>query len=61
MDRIGRCALPKSAAVYADISRTGRQRYCSTRCGIATPYADTEPDTRPRPANRFRVRIRVIL
>lgn len=33
MDRIGRCALPECAAMYADTSRTGRQRYCSTRCG----------------------------
>jgi predicted RNA-binding Zn ribbon-like protein len=33
MDRIGRCAAPGCARVYADTSRTGRQRYCSARCG----------------------------
>lgn len=32
MDRVGRCALPECQEVYADTSRTGRQRYCSTRC-----------------------------
>lgn len=32
MDRTGRCALPECINVYADSSRTGRQRYCSTRC-----------------------------
>lgn len=33
MDRIGRCAAPGCTRVYADTSRTGRQRYCSPRCG----------------------------
>lgn len=32
MHRIGRCAVPDCAAIYADTSRTGRQRYCSARC-----------------------------
>lgn len=32
MDRIGRCDLRECTNVYADTSRTGRQRYCSTRC-----------------------------
>lgn len=32
MDRLGRCASPECPSVYADTSRTGRQRYCSTRC-----------------------------
>lgn len=32
MHRIGRCALPECPDAYADTSRTGRQRYCSTRC-----------------------------
>lgn len=32
MNRIGRCALPECPNAYADTSRTGRQRYCSTRC-----------------------------
>jgi hypothetical protein len=33
MDRLGRCAAPECGRVYADVSRTGRQRYCSARCG----------------------------
>lgn len=33
MDRLGRCAAPGCDRAYADLSRTGRQRYCSSRCG----------------------------
>ncbi|MCW3814328.1 CGNR zinc finger domain-containing protein [Micromonospora sp. DR5-3] len=32
MDRLGRCALDGCQTIYADLSRTGRQRYCSPRC-----------------------------
>jgi predicted RNA-binding Zn ribbon-like protein len=32
MDRLGRCARTGCGLVYADVSRTGRQRYCSPRC-----------------------------
>lgn len=32
MSRLGRCALPECARIYADVSRGGRQRYCSPRC-----------------------------
>lgn len=32
MHRVGRCDLPECPHVYADTSRTGRQRYCSARC-----------------------------
>lgn len=32
MDRLGRCALPDCERVYADVSRGGRQRYCSPPC-----------------------------
>ncbi|RGC66711.1 CGNR zinc finger [Micromonospora sp. MW-13] len=32
MDRLGRCALDECRTIYADLSRTGRQRYCSPRC-----------------------------
>lgn len=32
MDRLGRCAVEQCSRVFADTSRTGRQRYCSTRC-----------------------------
>ncbi|WP_216849418.1 CGNR zinc finger domain-containing protein [Pimelobacter simplex] len=32
MHRIGRCALPECARVFADLSRPGRQRYCSHPC-----------------------------
>jgi predicted RNA-binding Zn ribbon-like protein len=30
--RLGRCAVDDCTTIYADTSRTGRQRYCSTRC-----------------------------
>jgi predicted RNA-binding Zn ribbon-like protein len=32
MDRLGRCACAGCDRIFADVSRTGRQRYCSTRC-----------------------------
>ncbi|MDN5915503.1 MAG: CGNR zinc finger domain-containing protein [Pseudonocardia sp.] len=32
MDRLGRCAVAECRLIYADTSRTGRRRYCSTRC-----------------------------
>lgn len=32
MDRLGRCALADCWRIYADNSRTGRQRYCSPSC-----------------------------
>lgn len=32
MDRLGRCAVDDCRLIYADTSRTGRQRYCSPRC-----------------------------
>ena len=32
MSRLGRCALDGCHRIYADTSRTGRQRYCTPRC-----------------------------
>ncbi|GGS27152.1 hypothetical protein Snoj_09440 [Streptomyces nojiriensis] len=32
MHRLRRCAVSECATVFADTSRTGRQRYCSPRC-----------------------------
>jgi predicted RNA-binding Zn ribbon-like protein len=32
MNRLGRCATGDCGRVYADLSRTGRQRYCSPAC-----------------------------
>lgn len=32
MHRLGRCAAGDCERVYADVSRTGRQRYCGTAC-----------------------------
>ena len=32
IDRLGRCAADDCDTVYADLSRTGRQRYCSPGC-----------------------------
>ncbi|WP_238219608.1 CGNR zinc finger domain-containing protein [Tsukamurella pulmonis] len=33
MNRLGRCASSDCDLVFADVSRNGRQRYCSPRCG----------------------------
>jgi hypothetical protein len=32
MHRLRRCAVAECATIFADTSRTGRQRYCSARC-----------------------------
>ncbi|MEO3749441.1 CGNR zinc finger domain-containing protein [Streptomyces sp. B6B3] len=32
MHRLRRCAVTDCTAIFADTSRTGRQRYCSQRC-----------------------------
>ncbi|MFF4378381.1 CGNR zinc finger domain-containing protein [Kitasatospora sp. NPDC001547] len=32
MHRLGRCAVAGCTTIYADTTRTGRQRYCSQRC-----------------------------
>jgi len=32
MHRLRRCAVDECGAVFADTSRTGRQRYCTARC-----------------------------
>lgn len=32
MQRLRRCAVAECTAIFADTSRTGRQRYCSPRC-----------------------------
>ncbi|MEW9547508.1 CGNR zinc finger domain-containing protein [Nonomuraea sp. NPDC050783] len=32
MHRLRRCAVTECATIFADTSRTGRQRYCSQRC-----------------------------
>ncbi|MEU6762116.1 CGNR zinc finger domain-containing protein [Streptomyces sp. NPDC046853] len=32
MHRLRRCAVTECATIFADTSRTGRQRYCSGRC-----------------------------
>ncbi|KAA0023412.1 CGNR zinc finger domain-containing protein [Antrihabitans cavernicola] len=32
MDRLGRCATAECGRVFADVSRNGRQRYCSPAC-----------------------------
>lgn len=32
MNRLGRCAAEDCVLVFADVSRTGRQRYCGTVC-----------------------------
>lgn len=32
MHRLRRCAVTECVTIFADTSRTGRQRYCSQRC-----------------------------
>jgi predicted RNA-binding Zn ribbon-like protein len=32
MHRLGRCGVEGCERVFADVSRTGRQRYCGTVC-----------------------------
>ncbi|MFF1907326.1 CGNR zinc finger domain-containing protein [Kitasatospora sp. NPDC058218] len=32
MHRLGRCAVAECSTIFADTTRTGRQRYCSQRC-----------------------------
>ncbi|MEV5598103.1 CGNR zinc finger domain-containing protein [Streptomyces sp. NPDC052496] len=32
MHRLRRCAVPECTTIFADTSRTGRQRYCTQRC-----------------------------
>lgn len=32
MHRLGRCAVPECRRPFADVSRTGRQRYCGPAC-----------------------------
>ena len=32
MDRLGRCAAEGCSQIYADVSRNGRQRFCSPAC-----------------------------
>lgn len=49
MHRLGRCALAECDAVYADISRGGKQRYCSPRC--ANRDAVRRHRTRLRPGS----------
>ena len=48
MDRLGRCALAGCDRVWADVSRAGRQRYCSPRCA----NRDAVRRHRARPAAR---------
>lgn len=33
ISRLGRCAEPACPRLYADVSKNGRQRYCSPACG----------------------------
>ncbi|YAL82255.1 CGNR zinc finger domain-containing protein [Dermacoccaceae bacterium W4C1] len=33
MNRLGRCSAEDCERVFADVSRNGRQQYCSPRCG----------------------------
>ena len=51
MHRLRRCAVPECAAIFADTSRTGRQRYCSQRCANRDAVRrHRAARTSPRPA-----------
>jgi predicted RNA-binding Zn ribbon-like protein len=38
--RLGRCAAADCGTVFVDISRNGRRRFCSSRCGTRVYVAD---------------------
>lgn len=45
MNRLGRCASSDCQRVFADVSRNGRQRYCSPRCGSREAVRRHRADT----------------
>jgi hypothetical protein len=50
MHRLRRCAVAECTTIFADTSRTGRQRYCSQRC--ANRDAVRRHRARPAPLSR---------
>ncbi|MDN5724352.1 MAG: CGNR zinc finger domain-containing protein [Propionibacteriales bacterium] len=56
MDRLGRCGASDCDRVFADTSRNGTQRWCSTRCGnrsaVRRHRARSVTDSRPRARSR---------
>jgi hypothetical protein len=53
INRLGRCATDGCDNVYADLSRTGQQRYCSPACANRTPCAGTAPERVPDMSVRY--------
>lgn len=49
MDRLGRCAAERCARVFADVSRTGRRRYCSPGCANRDAVRRHRLTARPTP------------
>jgi predicted RNA-binding Zn ribbon-like protein len=47
-DRLGRCAAAGCERVWADLSRAGRQEYCSARCGNRAAVARSRGRARAR-------------
>ncbi|MEV0198765.1 CGNR zinc finger domain-containing protein [Nonomuraea sp. NPDC050691] len=54
MHRLRRCAVTECATIFADTSRTGRQRYCSQRCANrdAVRRHRTRAAAHPQPVGR---------
>lgn len=48
-ERLGLCARERCSRAYVDVSRAGRQRYCSARCGNADAVARHRAGRSSRP------------
>jgi predicted RNA-binding Zn ribbon-like protein len=53
-DRLGRCAAAGCERVWADLSRAGRQEYCSARCGNRAAVTRHRERSRARSAGAVR-------
>ncbi|WP_423463858.1 CGNR zinc finger domain-containing protein [Promicromonospora sp. MS192] len=54
MHRLGRCASAPCANVVVDVTRNGRQRYCSVRCANRAAVRRHRERTAPEPPARLR-------
>ncbi|MBC2908134.1 CGNR zinc finger domain-containing protein [Streptomyces cupreus] len=58
MHRLLRCAVTECPTIFADTSRTGRQRYCSPRCAnrdaVRRHRANRTKNRDPKPTGRTR-------
>nr|WP_042198761.1 CGNR zinc finger domain-containing protein [Kibdelosporangium sp. MJ126-NF4]CEL23541.1 FIG00997481: hypothetical protein [Kibdelosporangium sp. MJ126-NF4]CTQ89155.1 FIG00997481: hypothetical protein [Kibdelosporangium sp. MJ126-NF4] len=49
MHRLGRCTVAECVTIFADTTRTGRQRYCSQRCANRDAVRRHRARTAPKP------------